>query len=1172
MKQKIFYMLMISLACAIRSSAQESVLAASGEPTIPEIVNPSFEEGTTGWVITGRDLRRLGQSTNYVMRSEDTYSFDAHQTFSGIKHGLYRLRTQAFQVIGDVNQAWTLYPNEAVDTRLYINDREMPVKNIFDETAPTNIYSVSSGGFITTTENTFVPFNANAASTAFTNSFYENELYAYIDADNMTIGIKKDESARYQWTCFDNFRLEYISEQDFSEMADSIALFLSQPLYTEYQSVLTSLQSELKAAADYAAKSQVVMKYSSQFAAIRQSHESYKALSEMISRVQALLAQSASSSPAAKDEATKSIAAIQAALSGNMLSNKDCSQKLTELEAVIKRLNYRYLNFAIAVPGSLSDSILSKAEFNEVKCLALSGNLNDADINIIKTYLTALCELDLTGVQMEKMPDKLFYQHKQLERVVMPLTLKEIGENVFYECPALRSVTFGHRLETIGYQAFRRCPLLEDMEFPTSLTTIGESAFRGCCSLKKLVLPEGLTTMGPTAFAGCTALAEVNFPTTLTAIPNYAFQSCNLYRIHFAEGLTTIGTGAFHPKTGTETSCDEVTRRFYDTTLQSVKFPASLRVIGTDAFYQNKALVNIEFSEGLFQIGNDSFGRCEALAEVTLPSSLTLITGTAFSNCNQLVKVTSLSLDPPYVKSQLFYNVSMDGRELYVPALTINAYKTTAGWDQFPSILPIDHLPANISVLGDLRLTLPTTIPADYKPTVSLIRDKKDTYTWYYGSLTVNGTGTLSMAQYTMNWDPYMQYDDASWTKNYSTLINNSPLQADQIAIETYTPNNRWTFLSFPFDVKVSDIETLESGATNWVIRRYDGQRRAAGETATTWVKLTADDVLQAHQGYILQSSRYVRTNSQQYSAFRMRALNNGKKNVIFQTTDATVPLQEYPSEFTHNRNWNLIGNPYPAYFDTRFMDYQAPITVWNMNRNTYEAYSPVDDSYVLCPGEAFFVQCPVGTTGLVFRKDGRQTTREVRTLEAAESRGPVVSAPRTIVNLVLSDDVNSDRTRIVLNDNAALTYEMNADAAKFLTTDMAVPQLYSTYGNTDYAINERPLASGTATIAFRAGANASYRIALANAVEGYRIVLEDKMLARQMELTTDSPYEFTAEAGTHAERFVLHFQNEETGISELSVGQENIHAPIYTLKGIPVSSPRKGVYIQGGKKVMLNK
>lgn len=74
---------------------------------------------------------------------------------------------------------------------------------------------------------------------------------------------------------------------------------------------------------------------------------------------------------------------------------------------------------------------------------------------------------------------------------------------------------------------------------------------------------------------------------------------------------------------------------------------------------------------------------------------------------------------------QIPLGVNMEGRELYVPALSLNVYKQTSGWDKFPTIKPIDYLPENITILGNVKLTLPETIPNNYKPNLSLITKQK---------------------------------------------------------------------------------------------------------------------------------------------------------------------------------------------------------------------------------------------------------------------------------------------------------------------------------------------------------------------------------------------------------------------------------------------------------------
>ena len=739
----------------------------------------------------------------------------------------------------------------------------------------------------------------------------------------------------------------------------------------------------------------------------------------------------------------------------------------------------------------------------------------------------------MTDVKMVTLPNKLFYQHSLLEIVKLPAQLTTIGEYAFYQCYGIRHI-----------------------DFPATLTTINRYGFSECDNLNEVVLPEGFDNLGEGAFYSCDYNKYVKLPSTLKIINSSAFYyNWNLRKVDFSEGLTHINSSTF-------INCYA---------LNNLKFPSTLYYIGGSAFAYNRALSEIEFNEGLFQIADNAFYDCDALKEVTLPSSLVLANASPFDYCDNLMKVTCLSIEPPYMTDQVPLGVSMEGRELYVPALSINVYKQTTGWDKFQTIKPIDYLPQNITVLGNLKLSLPETIPADYKPNLRLIHDQKGTSYWQYGSLTVNGEGTLSISHFSMCWDPNYQYVYYDRNQNNCSIVNNSHLRADTVSVNVYTRNDRWNFFALPFDVKMSDIETIADGTTNWVVRQYDGQKRANGETAETWVKLDSNDILNADEGYIIQGSRYIGTSWQEYSGFRLKAINNANKNNIFRTDDITLSLKEYPSEFAHNRSWNLIGNPYPCYYDSRFMDFEAPITVWNMRNSTYEAYSPSDDSYVLCPGEAFFVQRPIDNGNIVFSKEGRQTNRDVRILEASARKASVMT-PRTIVNINLSDGNNTDRTRIVLNEKASLQYEMDKDASKFMSTDATVPQICTSDNGVSYAINERPFADGMVNLSTHFGLEGIYTITLANHVNGYKVLLEDKEENKNVLLTESDGYTFSAKANSNANRFVIHFCSETTGVEEIRSDKKG-NAPVYSIEGIKTNTPtKKGLYIQNGKKIMLNK
>ena len=1100
------------------------------------LVNSTFNNNN-GW--TGSYDRYSYDNNTIGYRYGQT--FRCEQTIEGAA-GLYRLSANAcgLEYYNDYNTAYA-HQNDELPAKLFIGSDEKAIPSAFSEMAEVDYgYCWNVGG-------KFVPYYVDRTPWAFNRDMYHCELWSFVQPDEdgkITLGIYGNAANDiYRWAAWDNLDVTYYSESEVSEMLDSIVKVFNglngKPQNAEVKKQANTLVNNAKSAKSYVEKAAAFADIIQYEPTLRKSIKAYEELSASLAVLNTKLGEANEfTSPATIDEATTLSKEVQSAHTNGTYTNDDVADAISRMEKMVVRLGYYYLEIAVNVSGALGDSILSKVEnFVDVNSIKLSGTLNDADLSNISRMLQ-LREIDMTEVKMTTLPNRFFYQRSLLEIVKIPAQLTTIGEYAFYQCYGLKHI-----------------------DFPATLTTINRYVFAECDNLQEVILPEGLTTLGEGAFYSCDNNKYVKLPSTLTSISSYTFYyNVNLSTIDFAEGLTHIYNDAF-----------------YDCyALNNLKFPSTLYYIGNDAFAYNRSLSEIEFNEGLFQIADNAFYDCDALTEVTLPSSLVLANASPFDYCDNLRKVTCLSIEPPYMTDQIPYGLSMEGRELYVPALSLNVYKQTSGWDKFPTIKPIDYLPENITILGDLKLTLPETIPSDYKPNVSLIHDQKGTSYWQYGSLTVNGEGTLSMKDFSIFWDPNYQYVQYNRNQNYCSLVNNSHLRADNVSIDIWPRNNIWTFLSLPFDVKLSDIVTFAEGTTNWIIRKYDGQKRANGEASETWVKLSADDVIKAYEGFIIQGSRYVGNSSQEGSGFRMKAVNNANKNNIFRTTDVTVSLNEYESEFAHNRSWNLIGNPYPCYYDTRFMDFEAPITVWNMRNNTYEAYSPSDDSYILCPGEAFFVQRPISNGSIVFSKDGRQTNRDARTIEApSRIKASAANAPRIIVNLSLSDGNNTDRTRIVLNSKATLQYEMDKDASKFMSTDATVPQIYTVSEGVNYAINERPFDDGTVNLSVYIGTEGLYTIALTNEVDGFNVVLEDKMEDKRIVLTGANSYTFSAEPGTYTGRFVLHFVSETTGIDDLQaddVLQDS--SALYDLSGrrIANSKLQKGVYIQNGKKIMLNK
>ena len=640
--------------------------------------------------------------------------------------------------------------------------------------------------------------------------------------------------------------------------------------------------------------------------------------------------------------------------------------------------------------------------------------------------------------------------------------------------------------------------------------------------------------------------------TNLTSLgSNSLYKMSYLKTVVLPKNLETIENEAFYA----------------DESLENITFPASLKTIGNYAFYYCGKLTKVVLPEGLMSLGYASFGYCQQLQEVVLPSTVTTV-NSAFEGSYQIRKMTCKAIVPPYTNGYL-----MSGNEhlctLEVPVISVQSYLNNYYWSRF-NIVGGSYYGDNMAITSDITLNANDSVLQALKPSINVTRAMSN-WDYNYGALRVDGTNTLSLSNYEMLFDAYRAFNEKwrGYTNRYSaTLINQAPMRADNVSAKLCLYSYQWYFICLPFDAKVSAI--TPDRETQFVIYKYDGKRRGDGDMTNTWVKMTADSTLQAGIGYIWQTaSAYEENNGDYYEiTFSVKALNNSNKNNIFRNGDVQVKLNEYASELPHNRSWNLVGNPYPAYFNSRAMDINAPFTVWNVNNQNYEAFSPVDDHYVFAPGEAFFMQRPADQATIPFLAAGRQNNAyQNDTVFFNNARQSEMTAKRSVFNLLLQlDNKTIDHTRIVVNSEAVLGYESDKDAAKFESMSK-VSQLYTLEGGQRYAINERPIDRGQMQLGAEFAMKATYTLVL-ETTSNEEVYLIDRLTGAEV-LLNENGYTFDAEAGITNDRFLVRIATDETtGIKNIdSLKSEGTY---YDLRGVRVEKPHKGLYINNGKKTVV--
>ena len=143
---------------------------------------------------------------------------------------------------------------------------------------------------------------------------------------------------------------------------------------------------------------------------------------------------------------------------------------------------------------------------------------------------------------------------KDVESVVIPEGVTEIGGCAFKGCKSLSSVEIPSSVTAIGERAFWYCTSLTSVEIPSSVTEIGAKAFKGCninelshplltikngvaiwdnevlcCasqSTSVVTIPENVTKISDYAFSHCESLPSVEIPSSVTVIGACAFECC----------------------------------------------------------------------------------------------------------------------------------------------------------------------------------------------------------------------------------------------------------------------------------------------------------------------------------------------------------------------------------------------------------------------------------------------------------------------------------------------------------------------------------------------------------------------------------------------------------------------------------------------------------------------
>ena len=369
-----------------------------------------------------------------------------------------------------------------------------------------------------------------------------------------------------------------------------------------------------------------------------------------------------------------------------------------------------YLNAPVTEIGSFTDySNLTNIDIPDtVQHISNNAFSNCADISLIQLpnsliSIGSVAFSNVSGViefanhSIIETIDESAFRHYMGESLSLPNSVTSIADKAFYYCFNINLIHLPNSIISIGNYAFYYCTSLTQITIPNGVTNIGNYAFQGCNSLTQITIPENVISIGDYVFDGC--IMDINVSENninYKSIDGVLFNKEGTILIRDTKGINSV----------LPESVIIIEKGAYaESSISSIVIPSRIVSIGEYAFKKCSNLTSVVFEENSqltsiddaafllsFNINTLIFSdnithiygafAVSGIKNINIPSSVTSI-DYAFMYCYGIVRLSINNLIPPILAEDGFSNAPQ--LKIYVPAESVDAYKTASGWSQYES-------------------------------------------------------------------------------------------------------------------------------------------------------------------------------------------------------------------------------------------------------------------------------------------------------------------------------------------------------------------------------------------------------------------------------------------------------------------------------------------------------
>lgn len=213
------------------------------------------------------------------------------------------------------------------------------------------------------------------------------------------------------------------------------------------------------------------------------------------------------------------------------------------------------------------------------------------------TLVKLIIPEEIEGLPVTRIASEAFYNMDNIIEVVLPSTIKEIGERAFNNCKKLEKINLPSGLERIESYAFGATACTA-IWIPATVIYYGYGIFPS--KLTYVEIEEGATIFPP--LSG-TKINEITIPSSIKIIPAYAFPS-TITEVVLPEGLERIEKWAF-------LDCSNIT---------TIKLPSTIKFLGSSCF-SGVPITQLELPDGIEELESGCFSGTK-IEELYIPKSV----------------------------------------------------------------------------------------------------------------------------------------------------------------------------------------------------------------------------------------------------------------------------------------------------------------------------------------------------------------------------------------------------------------------------------------------------------------------------------------------------------------------------------------------------------------------